>query len=106
LGPSGRGLVLKLRLGRTADPDGLVLHRPSDRHHRRGGRGDRQPGGLLCMACALAPSDARGALRGALRVVLAPGHGAAFLALWRYKIGVISVIGACALAGLGYSISW
>ncbi len=30
--------------------------------------------------------------------------GAAFLALWRYKIGVIPVIGACALAGLGYSL--
>jgi chromate transporter len=30
--------------------------------------------------------------------------GAAFLALWRYKIGVIPVIGACPLAGLGYSL--
>jgi len=30
--------------------------------------------------------------------------GAAFLALWRYKIGVIPVIGACALAGLGYAL--
>jgi chromate transporter len=29
---------------------------------------------------------------------------AAFLALWRHKIGVIPVIGACALAGLGYSL--
>jgi chromate transporter len=29
---------------------------------------------------------------------------AAFLALWRYKVGIISVIGASALAGLAYSL--
>ena len=28
---------------------------------------------------------------------------AAFIALWRYQVGIIPVIGACALAGLGYS---
>jgi chromate transporter len=28
----------------------------------------------------------------------------AFLALWRYKLGIIPVIGACALAGLAYSL--
>jgi len=30
---------------------------------------------------------------------------AAFLALWRYKIGVITVIGACGLAGLLYTLA-
>ena len=30
--------------------------------------------------------------------------GAAFVALWRYKIGIIPVIAACAAAGLGYSL--
>jgi chromate transporter len=30
--------------------------------------------------------------------------GAAFIALWRYKAGVMKVIGACALLGLGYSM--
>jgi len=29
---------------------------------------------------------------------------AAFIALWRYKIGIIPVIGACAVVGLAYSI--
>jgi len=29
---------------------------------------------------------------------------AAFLALWRYKVGIIPVIGACAAVGLGYSL--
>ena len=29
---------------------------------------------------------------------------AAFIALWRYKVGIIPVIGASALAGLGYSL--
>jgi len=29
---------------------------------------------------------------------------AAFIALWRYKIGIITVIGACAVAGLVYSV--
>jgi chromate transporter len=29
---------------------------------------------------------------------------AAFVALWRYKVGIIPVIGACAAAGLAYSI--
>ena len=28
---------------------------------------------------------------------------AAFIALWRYKVGIIPVIAACAAAGLGYS---
>ena len=28
---------------------------------------------------------------------------AALVALWRYKVGIITVIGACAIAGLGYS---
>jgi chromate transporter len=30
---------------------------------------------------------------------------AAFVALWRYKIGVITVIGACGLAGLLYTLA-
>ena len=29
---------------------------------------------------------------------------AAFVALWRYKVGIIPVIGCCAVAGLGYSL--
>jgi len=29
---------------------------------------------------------------------------AAFVALWRYKIGILPVIGACAIAGLAYSL--
>lgn len=29
---------------------------------------------------------------------------AAFIALWRYKVGIISVIGTCAVAGLAYSL--
>jgi chromate transporter len=29
---------------------------------------------------------------------------AAFVALWRFKVGVIPVIAACALAGLGDSL--
>ena len=29
---------------------------------------------------------------------------AAFIALWRFKLGIMSVIGACALLGLGYSL--
>ncbi|QVL48279.1 MAG: hypothetical protein KFB96_22080 [Thiocapsa sp.] len=29
---------------------------------------------------------------------------AAFVALWRFKVGVIPVLAACALAGLGYSL--
>jgi len=29
---------------------------------------------------------------------------AAFVALWRYKVGIIPVIGACAVAGLAYSV--
>jgi len=28
----------------------------------------------------------------------------AFIALWRYKIGVITVIGTCAAAGLAFSL--
>jgi chromate transporter len=30
---------------------------------------------------------------------------AAFIALWRYKVGIISVIGACGLAGLLYTLA-
>jgi chromate transporter len=30
---------------------------------------------------------------------------AAFIALWRYKVGIISVIGACGLAGLAYTFA-
>ena len=29
---------------------------------------------------------------------------AAFLSLWRFKVGIIAVIGACAIAGLGWSL--
>jgi chromate transporter len=29
---------------------------------------------------------------------------AAFVALFRYKVGIVSVIGACAVLGLGYSL--
>jgi chromate transporter len=28
---------------------------------------------------------------------------AAFIALWRYKVDILKVIGACALVGLGYT---
>ncbi len=31
---------------------------------------------------------------------------AAFIALFRYQLGIVSVIGACAAAGLGYSLFW
>jgi chromate transporter len=31
---------------------------------------------------------------------------AAFIALFRYNVGVVSVIGACAVLGLGYSLIW
>ncbi|MCB1878181.1 MAG: chromate transporter, partial [Chromatiales bacterium] len=31
---------------------------------------------------------------------------AAFIALWRYKIGIIPVIAACAAAGLAYSLTF
>jgi chromate transporter len=30
---------------------------------------------------------------------------AAFVALWRFKVGIMSVIGACALAGLAYRLA-
>ena len=29
---------------------------------------------------------------------------AAFVALWRFKVGIVSVIAACAVVGLGYSL--
>jgi chromate transporter len=31
---------------------------------------------------------------------------AAFIALFRYKVGIVTVIGACAFIGLGYSLLW
>jgi chromate transporter len=30
---------------------------------------------------------------------------AAFVALFKYKVGIVQVIGACAVVGLGYSLS-
>ena len=80
------------------------VHRAAHRHHRRRGRRDPEPRGVLRLAHLLAAGDAAPRPSPApfewLPVLVAI---AAFVALWKYKVDIMKVIGACALLGLAYS---
>ena len=59
----------------------------------------RQRTGCGMMECKKALVETNGDIEAAIEAMRT-----AFLALWRFKVGIITVIGACAAAGLGWSL--